>query len=262
MIYNSATSIASTHEQLRAIDSSESSVILSKSCTIQPIPGDSCKRRFEYNSNNKTSYNVYRMVNPGIKYYFDFTPRHKPYIISVMLKSVHEFKWLIENIPSHVDGIELNVSCPNYNHLSLDDLSTIQKFPSLTIPIGLKLRPYLLDSEITKTVKQIKIIKPNYIVCCNTIPRGINENGFKGAVGGRALKALSLWNVSRFSDNLSDTQINIVGCGGIFSGQDVFDYFKYGANAVQIGTCSIIEGIECIQRIRKELEVVQTKSHL
>lgn len=252
MIYNASTSASSTHDQLRKIELSESSAILTKTCTISPIKSIGNQRRFEYDSKTKTSFNLYNLVNPGIEYYFNYIPEtQKPYIISFAPNSISEIYYILKNLPKHITGLELNVSCPNYNSISLRKLLLYGKLPNSNIDLGLKLRPYLLESEIKRASSYIKALQPNYIVCSNTIPRGISNFGFTGAVGGETLKPISLWNVKMFRE-LLPPEIFIIGCGGITNHNDVKSYFRNGAQGVQIGTNLIVEGTDCFSKIIQE----------
>ena len=47
--------------------------------------------------------------------------------------------------------------------------------------------------------------------------------------------------------------MDIVGCGGIHCGQDVWEYILAGSTAVQIGTTLMKEGPNCFNRITQEL---------
>ena len=52
---------------------------------------------------------------------------------------------------------------------------------------------------------------------------------------------------------LKNSNIQIIGCGGVESGSDVFEYILAGAAAVQVGTQFYREGCHCFKRIRQEL---------
>lgn len=118
---------------------------------------------------------------------------------------------------------------------------------------------------MTLIVSATYIIRENckigFITCTNCIGNGlviegeksvILPNGGFGGIGGEIIKPFSLANVKQFYNNLTD-KVDIVGCGGIKNGEDVFQYILCGAKAVQIGTQFIKEGINCFERITKEL---------
>ena len=58
------------------------------------------------------------------------------------------------------------------------------------------------------------------------------KNGF-GGIGGKVIKPIALANVHKF---YTLTNSSIIGCGGISTGNDIFEYILCGAECVQIGT--------------------------
>ena len=46
--------------------------------------------------------------------------------------------------------------------------------------------------------------------------------------------------------------VNIIGCCGIQSGMDIFEFILSGASAVQVGTQLLREGPICFNRLEKE----------
>ena len=85
-----------------------------------------------------------------------------------------------------------------------------------------------------------------------------------GGIGGKYIKPIGLSNVRNFylefqKENL---KIDIIGCGGIETGTDVFEYILCGASAVQIGTQFYKEGTNCFSRLKKELvEIMEKKGY-
>ena len=53
---------------------------------------------------------------------------------------------------------------------------------------------------------------------------------------------------------LLPSHIDIVGCGGIYSANDVFDYLNEGAKAVQIATALVDEGNSVFSKIQFQAE--------
>jgi dihydroorotate dehydrogenase (fumarate) len=68
----------------------------------------------------------------------------------------------------------------------------------------------------------------------------IAANGGLGGLAGSYIKPISLPNVYNFSWLLKE-KIDIIGCGGITIGIDIFEYILCGAKAVQVGTQLIRE---------------------
>ena len=63
----------------------------------------------------------------------------------------------------------------------------------------------------------------------------------------------------KFNEDLNRRDIDIVGVGGIKTGEDAFEMILCGAKAVQVGTCHWIEGPKCFERIANELEEIMKK---
>ena len=78
---------------------------------------------------------------------------------------------------------------------------------------------------------------------------------------GRAVKYTALANVKKMRELLDDS-IDVVGVGGVFTGEDAFEMILCGATAVQIGTCHWTEGPKCFDRINAELiEIMKSKGY-
>ena len=121
-VMNASGPKCSTKEELIDLAFSDSSAILSKSCTINQREGNPKPRYFD---NSYLSINSMGLPNKGYKYYIDIIDKLssnnvKPYIISIagiclddnilIINSIQNK--LKENIDWNV-GIEINLSCPN-----------------------------------------------------------------------------------------------------------------------------------------------------
>ena len=51
-------------------------------------------------------------------------------------------------------------------------------------------------------------------------------------------------------------RIDVVGCGGVTSGNEVFQHILVGATAVQVGTQLMREGVGVFSRLNKELVAI------
>jgi dihydroorotate dehydrogenase (fumarate) len=111
-----------------------------------------------------------------------------------------------------------------------------------------------------------------FIVCSNSLGNGLwidsdsetvrikPKNGF-GGVGGSVMKATTLANVHKFYQLLKNS-VDIIGCGGITSGQDIFDLILVGAKAVQIGTQLMEVGESVFETYLNELtEIMEKKGY-
>ena len=73
-----------------------------------------------------------------------------------------------------------------------------------------------------------------------------------------SFKAVSLANVYQFYKRLKN-KIDIVGCGAIKNGKDIFDYLLCGAICVQIGSQLLREGLNVFERLECELKDIMNK---
>jgi dihydroorotate dehydrogenase (fumarate) len=82
-----------------------------------------------------------------------------------------------------------------------------------------------------------------------------------GGLGGVGYKALSLANVYQYY-KLLQNKIDIIGCGGIQTGKDVYDYILCGATCVQIGSQLLREGTDVFKRIGEEfINIMKQKNY-
>lgn len=281
-IYNGSGPRCGTVEALQKLAASKSGALLTKSATLQAQTGNPHPRVYHTDS---ASYNSEGLPNKGIDYYISkanydaiigSANTKKSYIVSLSGKNTSDNLQMLKQISlqKHIDGIELNLACPNvigkpilgYDPDQINNvLSQIAKLQNLP-PLGIKLPPYLDLIQIKKTAEIINkydIVK--YIVCVNTIGNTLvvseltdapvirSNRGLAGGSGNSVLKHIGLANVREFRIHLKAT-IDIVGIGGIATGRDVYEYLLVGAQAVQVATAHWREGPSCFQRFETELQ--------
>ena len=136
--------------------------------------------------------------------------------------------------------------------------------------LGIKLPPYLDFSHfqsVTQLLNQYGHMV-SYVVAINTVgnalcidgqvmgtPHISSNNGFAG-LSGPAIKYTALANVRKLRELLLPT-IDIIGVGGISTGQDVYDMILCGAKCCQVATQHWKEGSDqCFARIYQELVLI------
>lgn len=166
-----------------------------------------------------------------------------------------------------VQGLELNLSCPNvwdasgnqkqlacFNRRAIiESLSALadllRRFEIHDWPVGIKVSPYSDPMTLEWMAQTIIELSRHpgmprlYVVTSNTFPnalaldrRGKSVISVKYAgMSGPALKPIALGQTSMWAEALDRTGIPVVGVGGIRTGQDVADYLHAGATAVQVG---------------------------
>jgi len=270
-----------TDDDINLLDNLITGAIITKSTTINSREGNLLPR---YYNNDILSINSSGLPNNGYKYYIDLAKKNKyskPFIISVAGLTLNDNIEIIKEINNYtqfINGIELNLSCPNisgksqigYNFKEMDIF--LEKVSTIINPylnFGLKLPPYF-DMEHFIIVSDIINKYPIYtITCINSLGNGLVIDPYKnttlikpksghGGIGGKAIKSIALSNVRQF---YKLTNCEIIGCGGITNGIDVYEHILCGASAVQIGT-SFYKDKHCFDRIYKEfLEFIQTKNY-
>ena len=151
---------------------------------------------------------------------------------------------------SRANFYEINISCPNVhgNFMRLQDLKSL--FDRLRdkdyqpAKIGIKMYPCFTLDEIQNCSEILNRFPISYVVCCNTIPRGLlfqDNDMYIGALSGKYVQPVSLWNVKTFRKHLR-ADISVYGCGGISSKEDILKYKKVGASGVQVATAFIENG--------------------
>ena len=264
-IMNASGPISKTYKMLLEIDDSKSAAVVSKSCTLEPREGN--KQNVILHSD--CSLNNNGLDNMGLDYY-TATLLYKPYIISIAptQKTIHAMLHMLRD-KRNVNAVEINLSCPNTddnNVIGYDAFhvaAMLKEIPKdYPKPIGIKLPPFYSRMHMDLIVQTIcNFSDISFITAINTIGNAFvpNTNNVNGALGGKHLKFIALGNVRMLAKLLKlygREDIDIVGCGGVFSGQDVFDMLMCGASAVQIGTCHLLEGAACFARIENEFRII------
>lgn len=277
-IYNASGVNCITKKDLTILANSSTALTLSKSCTMNYRDGNPLPRYYE---NDVCSINSSGLPNLGYKFYGDIAhelSKTKPYMISVS-GLTHDNNIDILNYlgdKEGLSGVELNLSCPNiigkpqtgYDFKKMDEL--LRRVSEINLQkkkLGLKLPPYFDISHFNRVADIINNYKIDFITCINSIGNGIvinpetdsvsikPKNGF-GGIGGIVVKPTSLANVRKFYEL---TKCDIVGCGGVVNGRDVYEHILCGAKAVQVGTQFKREGISVFDRLSQELMEIMSK---
>lgn len=274
-IYNASGSQCTTLNQLRNIERSYSAVVLTKSCTVDPRKGNSGTR---YWDDDNISINSTGLANLGYEQYIQFSKQFsKPYFLSIAGLTLDDNLTMIKEINDnfeHIHAIELNLSCPNlegkaeiaYDFNSEKGMSSYLRhiFEEVDIPLGLKLPPYPNNYFWDSAADIINEYPISFVTCINSIghcivvdPKTdktvIHPNGGHGGMGGNFIKPVALANVKKMRERLR-SKIDIIGCGGVRTGRDVYDHILCGASAVQVGSALMKEGVGVFLRLKQELE--------
>lgn len=270
-----------TTTDLEELAVSEAGSFVTKSATLAPREGNPEPR---YVDLALGSINSMGLPNKGLDYYLNFALEKQeaiapeaPFFFSVAGMSVEENIELLRKIEaSNFRGItELNLSCPNVPgkpqvayDFPLTEQILEQVFSFFTKPLGVKLPPYFDLAHFDQMAEILNKFPLTYINSINSIGNGLYidpeteavvikpKEGF-GGIGGEYVKPTALANVRAFATRLKP-EINVIGTGGIRSGQDAFEHLLCGATMLQIGTELQKEGPAIFARLKKELTEIMT----
>ena len=279
-IMNAAGVNCVTEYQLnRLLQTKSCGAIVTKSSTVDPRQGNPNPRYF---SDDFFSINSSGLPNLGIDSYITWIRNNnsnKPCILSISPMKIDDLSIIIKKIKNDNTIIdpEINLSCPNIEGKSqvgydFDTFSLYLRKLSDGLgdkTYGLKLPPYF-DNTHFQSIANIINEHPtiSYVTCINSIPLGlyvdiekerkviIPNDGF-GGFGGSSILPTALANVNKFSKLLKNKQV--IGCGGIKSGDDIYRHFLCGASAVQIGTTLYNNGVSDFERLTQEFATIMER---
>lgn len=295
-IYNASGPRSGTAAALSKVCSSRAGGVLAKSATIAKQTGNPLPRTF-HAPNGLASFNSEGLPNNGIDYYIDgdtidecmASDSNKAYMVSISGKTLKDNLEMLKRIAkspslSKIKALELNLACPNvigkpiiaYDFDQMKDIlgQVTKAMKGTGVALGIKLPPYLDGPHFQQAADILNQFESSiaYVASINTLGNSLvvdmhseapvisSNQGFAG-LSGAAVKYTALANVRKLRVALNDS-IDVVGVGGVHSGQDAFDLILCGATAVQVGTCHWTEGPKCFDRICKELEaIMQSKGY-
>lgn len=269
-----------TIEDLQELEKSDAGAYITKSCTLDKREGNPSPR---YVDLALGSINSMGLPNLGFNYYLDYVlevqqNQDTPIFFSIAGMSPEENLEMLDSIQkSAFSGItELNLSCPNVPgkpQLAYDFQATEQLlekvFAFFKKPLGVKLPPYFDLAHFDQMADILNKFPLTYVNSVNSVGNALYidteeeavvikpKNGF-GGLGGQYIKPTALANVRAFYTRLKP-EIQIIGTGGIETGQDAFKHLLCGASMLQIGTALHKEGPEIFTRIRRELQEIMDK---
>ncbi len=252
-----------------------------KGLSVQPSSGNPPPRIIETCSG---MLNAIGLENIGMEAFVEnVLPDLRKYdtvlIVNILGNTREEYGRLVEYLSEQegVDGLEVNVSCPNVSKggiafgadpQALEDL--IRSLRKKTDkPLFVKLSPNVTD--IVDIAERAEGAGADALTLINTL-RGMSVDietrkphlaNVIGGLSGPAIKPVAVrmvWEVAR------QVSIPVVGVGGILKAEDAVEFIICGATAVQVGTAhfrnpavciDIIEGLEAylkrhkMDRVRK-----------
>ncbi len=229
------------------LDYKKLGAIVTKTVSLEPRHGNPQPRVWETPSGMLNSIGL---QNPGVRAFIkkglpSIRKNGIKIIVSVTGNGTEEISEIVNLLSAEkIDGLELNLSCPNVNRKEL----MVAQSPEMTglfvkaakkecgkIPLIAKLSPNVTD--ITEVAAAAEDAGADILSMINTV-RGISVDVEKmrimeGGLSGPAIKPAGLRAVY---DVYRKTGIPLIGMGGIASGKDAVEFILAGASAVGIGS--------------------------
>ena len=176
-----------------------------------------------------------------------------PVLVNIYGKTQAEYVELAARVNDvdGIDGIEVNISCPNVKaggiafgvvpESAYKVTQAVRKYT--TKPLMVKLSPNVTD--ISVIARRVEAAGVDAISLINTITamaidietRKSRLANITGGLSGPAIKPVALRMVWQAAQSVA---VPVIGIGGIASAQDAIEFFIAGAAAVQIGTANFI----------------------
>ena len=169
------------------------------------------------------------------------------------------------------DYITINISSPNTENLrnfheetKFDELmNSIQKEKikiKSKIPIVVKISPDISEDQIGMISKILLDYKVSAIIVSNTTSKSrekLNDilKHQKGGLSGKPLEEEANKLISKFYKLLKG-KIEIIGVGGVDSGESAYRKFLAGASYIQLYTGMVFQGPNIVGKIKKELKEI------
>ena len=238
--------------------------IITKGTSLKPKSGNKPSRVCETASGMLNSIGL---QNPGVEY---FAENDLPFlrkfdtavIVNACGSSVEEYVELCKILNTlDIDGVELNLSCPNVKAGCMAFGNTYEGVKLVTSavrkvldkPLIVKLTPNVTDiASIAKAVEdagadgvslintllgmKIDIDKKKPVLANNT-----------GGLSGPAIKPVAVRMVYQVSKAVN---IPILGMGGIINGDDAIEFMLAGATAISIGAGNFMDPFTSINTVK------------
>ncbi|MGQ9708117.1 MAG: dihydroorotate dehydrogenase [bacterium] len=245
--------------------------VVTKAVTVEPMRGNPAPRIAEYIGGIVNSVGL---ENPGLKFFLkEILPQMKGLksrvLVNVAGFGVEEFIRLAEKLTDErIDGLELNLSCPNVKQGGLilgQSPRAVEKITGAVRKTTRKLLIVKLTANFVdpaETARAAEAGGADAVTVINTLCGLVLDDdgkpflgGRSGGISGPAIKPFALFCVDRVA---AAVKIPVIGCGGIMSGKDAFDFFCAGARMVEVGTVNLVEPGGAV-RVLKEFKTLCQK---
>ncbi|MCI9287138.1 MAG: dihydroorotate dehydrogenase [Clostridia bacterium] len=249
------------------IDLNKLGGICTKGTSLKPRPGNKPPRVYETIAGMLNSIGL---QNPGVEYFMNNDlPYLKKFdtaiIVNACGSSIDEYVELAKVLNTlDIDGVELNLSCPNVKAGCMAFGTTYEGVKEVTSqvrkvldkPLIVKLTPNVTDITLPAKGAQdagadgVSLINTLLGMSIDTHTRRPHLANNMGGLSGPAVKPVAVRMVYQVAQAVN---IPILGLGGIVTANDAIEFMLAGASAVSVGTgnfvapdvsIKVVDGIE------------------
>lgn len=250
-------------EYSQFFDLSKLGGIITKGTSLKPRDGNKPSRICETPS---SMLNSIGLQNPGVEYFMEYDlpwlrKQNVAIIVNACGSTIEDYVELCRVLnKADIDGVELNLSCPNVKAGCLAFGTTYEGVKEVTSkvrkvldkPLIVKLTPNVTD--ITLPAKGAQDAGADAVSLINTLlGMSININTKKpylanntGGLSGPAIKPVAVRMVYQVAQAVN---IPILGMGGIINGDDAIEFMLAGATAISIGAGNFIDPYTSIKTV-------------
>ena len=249
--------------------------VITKGTSLKPKSGNKPSRVCETASGMLNSIGL---QNPGVEY---FAKNDLPFlrkfdtaiIVNACGSTIDEYVELCKILNTlDIDGVELNLSCPNVKKGCMAFGNTYDGVKEVTSqvrkvldkPLIVKLTPNVTNiAEIAKAVEDAGADGVSLINTLLGMKIDINKRkpvlaNNTGGLSGPAIKPVAVRMVYQVAQAV---KIPILGMGGIVNGEDAIEFMLAGASAISIGAGNFISPTTSIDTI-KQIEEYMKKNNI
>ncbi|MCJ7646603.1 dihydroorotate dehydrogenase [bacterium] len=251
-------------EYAELIDLNRLGAIVTKTITLKPRLGNEPPRIVEtasgiLNSIGLQNVGIDAFINEKLPFLREFAV---PLIVSIAGETSDEYVELAKTLRGRkIEGLELNLSCPNIKYdrklmIAQDPKATylvVSRVKKVTsVPVIVKLSPNVTDiASIAKVCEEagadgVSLINTFTGMAIDVESRESMLRQITGGLSGPAIKPIALRMVYEVHKAVG---IPIIGMGGIMAARDALEFIIAGAKAIAIGTGNFVDPLTPIKVI-------------
>ena len=194
-----------------------------------------------------------------------------------MERAHEDYQLCMQRVYAMADYITVNISSPNtpgLRDLQIGDatrklLQEVKQTQQVLtdkhgryVPLAVKVAPDMADEDLTEFCDTARQLRIDAIIAGNTtLSRPTLKSAHADETGGLSGKPLTIrarHTIAQLAQRLQK-EVPVIGCGGIFSGEDAIAHLEAGASLLQIYTGFIYQGPALVSEIRQSVQQHEQK---